>query len=198
MPTDRATSRTLSAATPSRAITAQAASRIRRSARARREDGSNSVIDRESCPCHSSHVNSLSMTGIEPEDDMTQRQPHDEVSIEIAAAPEDVYALVSDITRMGEWSPECVKCTWTKGATGPAVGARFRAWNKGGRGPAWTNSPTVVVAEVGREFAFNRQGPGIGSYTWRYVFDATATGTRLTESFDAERVLGPAMTWITE
>ena len=37
---------------------------------------------------------------------------------------------------MGEWSPECFHCAWTKGATGPAVGARFKAKNKGGRGPA--------------------------------------------------------------
>jgi hypothetical protein len=99
---------------------------------------------------------------------------------------------------MGEWSPECIRCTWTKGATGPAVGARFKAVNKGGRGPAWFNTPKVTVAQPGREFAFNRSGPGIGSYTWRYVLEPTTTGTLVTESFDAERPLGSAMTWITE
>ena len=129
---------------------------------------------------------------------MSKRIPHDEVTVEIAAPPDTVYALVSDITRMGEWSPECVRCTWTKGSTGPVVGARFKASNKGGRGPAWSNSPTVTVAEPGREFAFNRSGPGIGSYTWRYVMQPTPAGTRLTESFDAERPLGSAMTWLTE
>ena len=41
-------------------------------------------------------------------------------------------------------------------------------------------------------------GPGIGSYTWRYVFEPTGAGTRVTESFDAEKPLGPAMTWLTE
>ena len=129
---------------------------------------------------------------------MTRRASHDSVSIEIAAPPEQVYALVSDITRMGEWSPECVRCTWTKGATGPAVGARFRAKNKGGRGPAWYNTPTVTVADPGREFAFNRSGPGIGSYTWSYRMEPHGEGTRLTESFDAEQPLGSVMSWITE
>lgn len=129
---------------------------------------------------------------------MTKRVDHDEVSVETTATPETVYALVSDITRMGEWSPECVRCSWAKGSTGPAVGARFKAINKGGRGPAWFNTPTVTVAEPGREFAFNRSGPGIGSYTWRYLIEPTATGTRITESFDAERHLWPVMTWITE
>lgn len=129
---------------------------------------------------------------------MTKRIAHDEVSIEIEAAPDAVYALISDITRMGEWSPECIRCTWTKGAAGPAAGARFKAVNKGARGPAWYNTPRVTVADPGREFAFNRKGPGIGSYTWRYVLEPTVSGTRVTESFDAERPLGSVMTWITE
>jgi uncharacterized protein YndB with AHSA1/START domain len=129
---------------------------------------------------------------------MTQRTSHDAVSIDIAATPDEVYALVSDITRMGEWSPECVECSWAKGASGPEVGARFKARNKGARGPAWRNTPTVTAAQPGREFAFNRTCPGVGSYTWRYVMEPTTTGTRLTESFDAEKVLGPVMTFITE
>jgi len=77
------------------------------------------------------------------------------------------------------------------------VGARFKAKNKGARGPSWSSTPVVTVAEPGRTFAFNRSGPGIGSYTWRYDFEPIATGTRLTESFEAERPLGKAMTWIT-
>lgn len=129
---------------------------------------------------------------------MSKRIPHAAEVIEITASPERVYSLVSGISRMGEWSPECIRCDWTKGATGPTVGARFKAKNKGRRGPAWFNTPTVTVADRGREFAFNRSGPGIGSYTWRYVMEPTATGTRLTESFDAERPLGSVMTWITE
>jgi uncharacterized protein YndB with AHSA1/START domain len=129
---------------------------------------------------------------------MSKRIPHAAASIEIAASPEKVYGLVSDISRMGEWSPECVRCRWTKGATGPTAGARFKAKNKGRRGPPWFNTPTVTVAEPGHEFAFNRHGPGIGSYTWRYAMQATDTGTQLTESFHAERPLGSAMTWLTE
>ena len=128
---------------------------------------------------------------------MPNRRSSDSVSTEVAASPERVYELVSDITRMGEWSPECVRCSWSKGATGPSVGARFKAKNKGGRGPAWFNTPVVTMAEPARVFAFNRSGPGIGSYTWRYDLEPTSTGTRLTESFTAERPLGRAMTWLT-
>jgi uncharacterized protein YndB with AHSA1/START domain len=128
---------------------------------------------------------------------MQARKSHDSVSVDIAATPERVYELVSDITRMGEWSPECVRCTWAGGATGPVVGARFKAKNRGHRGPAWFNTPEVTVAEPGQEFAFNRSGLGIGSYTWRYALERTDVGTRVTESFDAERPLGKVMNWVT-
>ena len=128
---------------------------------------------------------------------MIERKRHDAVSIEIAAPPEDVYRLVSDVTRMGEWSPECRECSWTGGATGPAVGARFKARNQGGRGPSWFNKPVVTAADPGREFAFNRSGSGIGSYTWRYVLEPTASGTRLTESYDVDRPLPQVMAWLT-
>lgn len=129
---------------------------------------------------------------------MARRLPHDSVSIDIAAPAERVYALVSDITRMGEWSPECRRCTWVRGATGPEVGARFWARNKGRRGPSWFTLPVVTVADPAREFAFNRSGPGIGSYTWRYRMEPLPTGTRLTESYDAERPLPAVMAWLTK
>ncbi|MGH9050843.1 MAG: SRPBCC family protein [Acidimicrobiia bacterium] len=49
------------------------------------------------------------------------------VSLHVDAPPEKLYELVSDVTRMGEWSPECRRCEWIDGATGPAVGARCRS-----------------------------------------------------------------------
>ncbi len=129
---------------------------------------------------------------------MTARGRHDSVSIDIEAPPDVVYGLVSDITRMGEWSPETRSCRWARGAPGPAVGARFKARNKGRRGPSWFNTPTVTAAEPSLEFAFNRRGPGMGSYTWRYRLEPTATGTRLTESYDADPPVPKLMSWLTE
>lgn len=99
---------------------------------------------------------------------------------------------------MGEWSPECRSCRWARGATAPVVGARFKARNKGRRGPSWFNTPVVTAADPDREFAFNRSGPGIGSYTWRYRLEPTPTGTNLTESYDVERPLPKLMSKLTE
>ena len=55
----------------------------------------------------------------------------------------------------------------------------------------------MTVAEPGREFAFNRKAPGAGSYTWRYRMEPIPSGTRLVESYDAEKPLPAVMAWLT-
>jgi len=74
-------------------------------------------------------------------------------SIEIAAPVETVWDLVADITRMGEWSPECVRADWTDGATGPFVGAHFRGYNRAGTFE-WNVPGIVTECEPGSVFAF--------------------------------------------
>jgi len=114
---------------------------------------------------------------------MRQALTTDTVDRFINASPDALYAIVSDVTRTPEMSPEVVKCTWIKPATGPEVGARFRAINHAGRGPNWPNKPVVVTAEPGREFAFARTEIGGGTVEWRYRFVAEGTGTRVQESY---------------
>lgn len=107
-----------------------------------------------------------------------------EVHVYVDAPPQVVYGVVSDVSRMGEWSPETIKCDWLEGATGPAVGARFKGANKRGF-VTWSTKPTVVIADPGREFAFE-----VGTDTrWTYRFDADGARTRLTESFEMLRDL---------
>jgi len=116
-----------------------------------------------------------------------QTLDHDQVCLRIGAPPLAVYALVADVTRTPEFSPEILACTWLDGADGPAVGARFEAVNKVSRGPAWKNRPVVTAAEPGREFAFSRTEKFVGTLVWRYKFEPDGTGTRLTESYEVTR-----------
>jgi hypothetical protein len=101
----------------------------------------------------------------------------------IDASPEALYELVSDVKRMGEWSPECRHCEWLDGATAPAVGARFKGSNKNGMF-RWTTKPTVAVADPGREFAFVIGHRGKDMTKWTYRFEPAPDGTTVTESFE--------------
>ena len=75
-----------------------------------------------------------------------------EVSLEVAAPARLLWELVSDVTRMGEWSPESTGAQWRSGTPG-AVGATFRGANRRGRA-TWSTICQVVASEPGRVFAF--------------------------------------------
>jgi hypothetical protein len=108
-----------------------------------------------------------------------------EVTLHVKAPPGKLYGLVSDVTRMGEWSPETIRCRWLGGATGPAVGVRFRGTNRRGF-MRWSTKPRVVAAHEGREFAFVANSIFHREMTkWRYQFEpAPIGGTEVTESFE--------------
>jgi hypothetical protein len=99
-----------------------------------------------------------------------------EVSETVKAKPARLYELVSDLPRMGEWSPENTGGKWLKGATGPAAGARFRGTNRAGIA-VWATTVTVTTAEPGRRFAFDVAFAGVPISTWEYEFAGTGEGT---------------------
>lgn len=110
-------------------------------------------------------------------------------TITINASPEDVYAVVSDVTRTGEFSPECVRCEWTDGSSGPAAGARFHGYNNSG-GFEWDVSCEVLRAEPGKLFEFGAGIPDLGENAtiWTYTLEGVDGGTELTEAFYAPLV----------
>ena len=119
---------------------------------------------------------------------MRQQLDTDSVTRVIAAEPQALYNLISDVTRTPEYSPYVKQIKWIKGATGPAVGARFRTINSMGR-LSWPNWPVMTVLDPGREVAWQRtEKPGGGTVEWRYTFEAVEGGTLVTESY---RVIDP-------
>lgn len=115
------------------------------------------------------------------------------VTKHVDAPPEVVYDLVADVTRTGEWSPENLGGAWLDGATGPVVGARFKARNK--RKWSWTTTSTVTVADRAREFAFD---VGKGETRWRYEFVPAGEGCEVTESFEIVKAPGPVGRFLTK
>lgn len=109
-----------------------------------------------------------------------------QASTDVDASPTALYDVVSDVRRIGEWSPECRRCEWIGGASGPVVGARFKGSNR--RGVArWSTKPRVVVADPGRDFAFVTGHLGRDMTRWSYRFESTTGGTKVTESFEMLR-----------
>jgi ribosome-associated toxin RatA of RatAB toxin-antitoxin module len=105
-----------------------------------------------------------------------------ENSVLVSAPPLAVYALVADVTRMGEWSPICVSCWWDEGAD-----ARVGAWFTGRNvtpEQQWDTRCRVTVADPGREFSFVVAEPDVSWVSWRYTMAAEGDGTRLTESWE--------------
>lgn len=95
----------------------------------------------------------------------------------------DVFAAISDVTRMGDWSPECTGCRWIGGADGPAKGAKFEGDNVAALGPItlkkWTTTSEVSDFVDNELFEFVAEN----YTTWRYEFAERDGRTVVTESF---------------
>ena len=109
---------------------------------------------------------------------MTAPLTHAE-SIVVAATPLEVYAVVSDVTRTGEWSPVCQECWWDEG-DGPRVGAFFTGRNVT-PDRTWETRCEVILADEGRGFGWSVTG---GNVHWVYTMDEADGGTELTESWE--------------
>ena len=108
------------------------------------------------------------------------------VTQDIGAPAEQVWAMVSDVTRMGEWSPENEGGTWLGGGTGAHAGAKFRGTNRIGK-RTWKTVGTVVDADPGRRFFFRVTTIGLKVAEWGYTFESTAAGCRVTETWSDQR-----------
>ena len=113
---------------------------------------------------------------------MTVHDMHLEISTRINASPQDVYGLVSDLERMGEWSTENIGGEWTDGTPGE-VGSRFLGTNRI-KTFEWSVPVEVTVADPGECFEFVA-APDDGPFVrWTFRLAPTSVGTELTEIWD--------------
>ncbi|RCW37659.1 polyketide cyclase/dehydrase/lipid transport protein [Halopolyspora algeriensis] len=115
-------------------------------------------------------------------------------SIAIDSAAETVYSMISDIARMGEWSPECVGGAWVSGTAGE-VGSHFHGYNRDG-GAEWTSESKVIEAKRPHRFGFSvlsfraggpdggaewMSGSKVGDMTWSFEVEENGAGCVLTQ-----------------
>jgi uncharacterized protein YndB with AHSA1/START domain len=103
------------------------------------------------------------------------------VTKDIQAPPETVFALVSELSRMGEWSSEATGGKWIGNASGPQIGAKFEGTNKNGS-KKWKTISTVTAFESPRLFSFRVAAP-VKVADWTYQVDPTPTGCTVTETW---------------
>lgn len=120
-----------------------------------------------------------------------------EVSVHVAAPVDRVWALVSDVTRIGEFSPETFEARWTRGSTGPAVGATFKGHVKrNGVGPTYWSGCRVTRCEPERVFEFAVGTEAVPINNWGYRLEPEGTGTRVTEYYRLEPTLPLRLYWL--
>lgn len=99
----------------------------------------------------------------------------------IGAAPERVWALVSDVAQMPNMSEELQSVEWLDEAVGPAVGARFVGRSKHAALGEWQTTSTVVEYEPRRVFAWAVEDPADPSAVWRFRLTPKDGGTELSQ-----------------
>ncbi|MGY1747505.1 SRPBCC family protein [Blastococcus sp. SYSU D00695] len=132
---------------------------------------------------------------------MTRRPWRTAGSVELVV-PADaaaVYAVVADVTRIGERSPECHTAVWLPGPAAGSVGSVFRGSNRAQWATRWSRRCEVLVADPGRAFAFRTVPTALvpDSTTWRYDLEPAEDGTRVTHSYAITRPLPPPMRALT-
>lgn len=125
----------------------------------------------------------------------------DSVTVHMQASADAVWAVVSDITRTPEFSPEVFESEWLGGATGPALGATFRGHVKRNeKGPVYWTTCKVTHCEPGRDFGFAVMAGNKAVNNWRYQIAPAGDGVDVTESFELDpnpimRVYWLALGW---
>ncbi|MFE6863102.1 SRPBCC family protein [Nocardia sp. NPDC057668] len=108
-----------------------------------------------------------------------------EATIDIAATPEQVWSVISDLKRMPEFSPQCIRMQ-------PLGKVKTGTWtvnlNKDGA-KVWPTTSRIVRFEPNRALAFRMTE---NRTIWSYTLEPTAEGTRVTQRRDVPN----GVTWI--
>jgi hypothetical protein len=115
-----------------------------------------------------------------------------EVSFRSPATADSLWTLLSDVTEMGRWSPECTGGRWLDGASEPLAGARFRGTNRWGM-LRWSTTCEVIAAEPGRRLTFDARHWSRATTRWTFELTPDGDTTVLRERFETRGTPGPVL-----
>jgi len=106
------------------------------------------------------------------------------VTVSMAAPAERIWELIADVRNTGKFSPETFEAEWLDGATGPALGVRFRGHVRRNEiGPVYWTTCRVTACDPGREFGFEVLAGDRPVNNWHYRLVPSGSATEVTESF---------------
>jgi uncharacterized protein YndB with AHSA1/START domain len=105
--------------------------------------------------------------------------PTVEATVHVAAPPEALWPLVSDIHLIASLSTELQEVAWLDDVREPALGAAFRGRSRHPAVGEWTTTSRVIACEPPRVFAWAVENPENPSATWRFELTPRADGTEL-------------------
>ncbi len=109
---------------------------------------------------------------------------HGSAMVRIDASPDAVFALLTDLGRLPELSPENQRCELFEGSSAVGVGARFRGYNRSGD-YEWHADCEVTVFEPGRRFAYVVPPSFEHATEWSYTIEPDGNASIVTEAFHA-------------
>jgi uncharacterized protein YndB with AHSA1/START domain len=120
---------------------------------------------------------------------MSEVQKNSCVQVVVDAPTSAVWEVVSDVTRVGEWSHECRSARWLGDATRPVPGARFRGANRAGPW-RWSRTCEIVSVDPPHEIVWRTVSTALfpDSCEWRVQLESAGGGTRIIQSFRVLRL----------
>ncbi len=107
--------------------------------------------------------------------------PTVEVSVDVAAEPDALWPLITDIELPARFSGELMGAKWIDPDVAPGLGARFVGRNQHPYVGEWETTSTVVASEPGRVFSWAVSDPDTPAATWKFELTPAGEGTRLTQ-----------------
>jgi hypothetical protein len=119
---------------------------------------------------------------------MSQVQKSSRVEVTVDATVQEVWQVISDVTRVGEWSHECHTARWLGAASGPSPGVRFRAGNRAGWA-RWSRTSEIISVDPPREIVWRTVPTRLfpDSTEWRLRVEPARGRTLITQSFTVLR-----------
>ena len=109
-----------------------------------------------------------------------ESHPQTSVTVDIAASPQTLWPLISDIGTPALFSDELREAEWSTAGSPNGVGATFVGRNSSSRGYTWETRPTISCCDEPRLFEWRVGDVETPLATWSFEVTATPRGATLT------------------